>query len=112
VLWHHFTGNIILVEEGTQCITNLNSHFTEKSAGLLIGHALADRNPIVHCLITWGFFVSYLYIVNIGELFYRKATVCLVTENADSRKTPVSSRFHNLQRKISNHPKMSWEFHT
>jgi len=51
VLRHHFTGHIILVEEGTQCITNLNSHFTEKSVGLLIGHELADHSPIVHCLI-------------------------------------------------------------
>ena len=51
VLRHHFTGHIILVEEGTQCVTNLNSHFTEKSVGLLIGHELADHNPIVHCLI-------------------------------------------------------------
>jgi hypothetical protein len=74
VLWHHFTGNTILVEEGTERITNLNSHFTEKSVGLLSGHALADHNPFVHCLIAWGFFFSYLYIVNIGELFYRKAT--------------------------------------
>jgi hypothetical protein len=56
VLRHHFTGNVILVEEGTQCITDLNSHFTEKNVGLLIGHALADCNPIVHCLIAWGFF--------------------------------------------------------
>jgi hypothetical protein len=74
VLWHHFTGNIILFEEGTELITNLNSHITEKSVGLLSGHALADHNPIVHCLIACGFFVSYLYSVNIGELFYRKAT--------------------------------------
>jgi hypothetical protein len=51
VLRHHFTADIILVEEGTQCVTNVNSHFTEKSVGLLIGHALADHNPVVHCLI-------------------------------------------------------------
>jgi len=51
VLRHHFTGHIILVEEGTQCISNQHSQFTEKSFGLLIGHELADHNPNVQCLI-------------------------------------------------------------
>lgn len=106
VLRHNFTGNF-LIEDGTWCNTNLNSHFTERNVGLLSGCALAHCTPIVHCIIAWGLFVLCLYIVNIGELYYMKSLNILWVWMQILITHQFFSCFNNLQTKISNQSKMS-----